>query len=120
MTVSKPLNERNQATTHAQFVVRPSEQQLEWTLDLLAHPREYPASRHSFGDSLETALDDDPEVRRFYLSLPSPPLAPCFRSLAACLRGYRQHQANKADPGEHSSQNTRLLPLEGLLSEQSS
>src|SRR5712692_5315831 len=67
-SATKPLNRRKEATTHANSSVRPSEQQVEWTLDLLARPREYPPMRPSFGDSLETVLEDDPERRRPELS----------------------------------------------------
>jgi hypothetical protein len=55
-------NKRIQATTHANSSFRSSEQQLRWTLGLLAPPREYPLVRRSFGDSLETDIDDGPEV----------------------------------------------------------
>ena len=56
----KPLNKRNQATTHANSSFRPSEQRVDRRLDLFARPRHYPQMRLSFGDSLETSFDDDP------------------------------------------------------------
>src|SRR5439155_14916604 len=57
----KPLNKRNQATTHANSSFRPSEQRVDRRLDLFARPRHYPQMRLSFGDSLETSFDDDPK-----------------------------------------------------------
>ena len=51
---------RNQATTHANSSIRQSEQRVDRRLDLFARPRRYPQMRLSFGDSLETSLDDDP------------------------------------------------------------
>src|SRR2546427_12529713 len=52
---------RNQPTTHANSSIRPSEQRVDRRLDLFARPRHYPQMRLSFGDSLETSLDDDPK-----------------------------------------------------------
>ena len=56
----KPLNKRNQATSHANSSFRPSEQRVDRRLDLFARPRHYPQMRLSFGDSLETGFDDNP------------------------------------------------------------
>src|SRR5436305_6613832 len=50
----KPLNKRNQATTHANSSFRPSDQEVESALEFLSSARAYPEIRRSFGDSLET------------------------------------------------------------------
>ncbi len=50
---------RNQATTHANSSIRPSEQRVDRRLDLFARPRHYPQMRLSLGDSLETGFDDN-------------------------------------------------------------
>ena len=57
------MNKRNQATSHANSSFRPSEQRVDRRLDLFARPRHYPQMRLSFGDSLETSLDNDPKAR---------------------------------------------------------
>jgi hypothetical protein len=54
---------RNQATTHANASIRPSEQRVDRRLDLFARPRHCPQMRLSFGDSLETTSTTIPEAR---------------------------------------------------------
>src|SRR5439155_24834968 len=58
---------RNWTTTHANSSFRFSDRYDESTLEFLTYPREYPQMLPSFGDSLETPLDDDREEGRFDL-----------------------------------------------------
>ena len=75
---------------HANSSFRPSDQQVESSLEFFSSPREYPQMRPSFGDSLETAeagsvLNSPPN--RVNLAVPPGPVVHSVRVLAAVVDG---------------------------------